>query len=179
MNVQDIIGTALIEYDTAKPTIDYLLKHTGLEGEKTNSDQKRTVFRFFDKTTNKMILETEVEILAVYYDRLRVWSWAWSQTGLRNSENYWAKEILKYALTLESTLSYIKLVLTTSRGTIKDTTQIDINLAIGASIIKQPYIYPFYDQIEDGTLVYYFILLNKPELDKLSKTIVNEEETTD
>lgn len=174
MNVQDIISKALIEYDTTKPTIDYLIKRTGIEGEKTNSDQKRTIFRFFDKTSEEMILETEVEILAVYYDKLHVWSWAWSQTGLSNSENYLAKEILRYALTLESAFSYIKSVLTTSRGILKDITQIDINLAIGASIIKQPYIYPFYDQIENSTLIYYFILLNKSELDKLNKKLENE-----
>ena len=171
MNVQDIISKALVEYDTAMPTIDYLVKQTGLEGDKTGSDQKRSIFRFFDKTTNAMVLETEVEILAVYYDKLNIFSWSWSQAGLRNSENYLAKEILRYALTLESALSYMKSVLTTSRGTIKDVTQIDINLAIGASIIKQPYIYPFYDQIEAGTLVYYFILLNRAELDDLSRRI--------
>ena len=74
---------------------------------------------------------------------IKVWSWAWSQPGLTNSENYLAKEILLYALKLGSDLSYIKSILTTSRGVIKDITQIDINLAIGSSIIKQPYIYPY------------------------------------
>lgn len=174
MNVPDIISKALIEYDTVRPTIGYLIKQTNLEGNKTNSDQKRTVFRFFDRKNNELILETEVEILAVYYDKLKIWSWAWSQTGLKNSENYLAKEILRYALTLESDLSYIKSVLTTSRGIIRDVTQVDINLAIGSSIIKQPYIYPFQYHIENDLLVYYFILLNKNDIDKLGKKLVEE-----
>lgn len=173
MNVQHIISKSLIEYDIALPTIRYLLKKTHLEGFKTSNDSQRTKFKFIDKETDKIILDTEVEVLAVYYDKLKVWSWAWSQTGLTNAENYLAKEILLYSLKLESDLSYIKSILTTSRGVIKDTTQIDVNLAIGSSIIKQPYIYPFIYTIDDSHLVYYFILLNKSDLDKLSQDMSN------
>lgn len=173
MNVQDIISKALIQYDSGQPVVRYLKKNTYYGGIKTNNDYQRTIFTFTDKKTEKIILETEVEILAIYYDKLRVWSWAWSQPGLTNSENYLAKEILLYALKLGSDLSYIKSILTTSRGVIKDPTQNDINLAIGSSIIKQPYIYPFVFPVENNNLVYYFILLNKEELDKLNDSIKN------
>ena len=178
MNVQDIISKALIEYDAAQPVIRYLIKNSHYEGFKTNNDWQRTKFKFIDKNTDEIIIETEVEILAVYYDKLKVYSWAWSQTGLTNSENYLAKEILLYALKIGSELSYIKSILTTSRGSIKDVTQVDINLAIGSYIIKQPYIYPFVYSIEGSHLIYYFILLNKTELDKLSQT-VNEKTEND
>lgn len=174
MNVQDIIGNALVQYDSAQPLIRYLKKYTYYGGVKTNNDYQRTIFTFTDKKTEEIIIETEVEVLAIYYDKHRVWSWAWSQTGLTNAENYMAKEILLYALKLGSELSYIKSLLTTSRGVIKDLTQLDINLAIGASIIKQPYIYPFVFPIENSYLVYYFILLNKDDLDKLNEKIKNE-----
>ena len=175
MDVQSIISNALVEYDTAQPLIRYLLSKTRLEGVKTSTDIERTRFKFIDKGTNKVILDTEVETLAVFYDKLKVYSWAWSQTGLTNAENYLAKEILLYALKLESDLSYIKSILTTSRGLIKDANQIDINLAIGSSIIKQPYIYPFVYPIESNHLVYYFILLNKTDLDKLKREVVTPE----
>lgn len=171
MNVQDIIKKALIEYDIAQPVIKYLKEYTYYGGNKTNNDYQRTIFKFTDKETGKIILETEVEILAIYYDKLQIWSWAWAQTGLTNSENYLAKEILLYSLKLGSELSYIKSILTTSRGVVKDVTQIDINLAIGSSIIKQPYVYPFVFPIENNYLVYYFVLLNKEELDKLGESI--------
>ncbi|XWV26119.1 hypothetical protein QJ857_gp0961 [Tupanvirus soda lake] len=171
MNVQDIISKALIYYDSAQPVIRYLKKYTHNDGKKTNNDNQRSIFIFREKGTEKVILETEVEILAIYYDKHKFWSWAWSQVGLINSENYLAKEILLYALKLGSDLSYIKSILTTSRGVIKDTTQIDINLAIGSSIIKQPYIFPFVFPIENNNLVYFFILLNKEELDKLAEKI--------
>ena len=171
MSVQSIISNALIGYDTAQPLIRYLLKNTYLEGNKTNTDSERTTFKFIDNKTNKIILETEVEILAVFYDKLNVWSWAWSQTGLFNSENYLSKEILLYALKLGSDLSYIKSILTKSRGIITDHNQIDVNLAIGTSIIKQPYVYPFIYSIDNNHLIYYFILLNKEDLDKLAERL--------
>lgn len=173
MNVQHIISEALIEYDTAKPVIRYLQKNARFEGETSESDTTRTKFKFIDKMTNDVIVDTEVEILAIFYDKLNVWSWAWSQTGLRNAENYLSKEILLYALKLDPDLSYLKSLLTTSRGIIKDLTQIDINLALGSSIIKQPYIYPYIHRIEDNNLIYYIILLNKNVLNKL-KTKISE-----
>lgn len=174
MNVQHIISEALIEYDNAMTVIRYLLKNTRYEGTKTNIDSQRTKFKFIDIRTGEVVLDTEVEILAVFYDKLSVWSWAWSLTGLTNAENYFSKEILLYALKIGSELSYIKSILTTSRGIIKDLTQVDINLAIGSSIIKQPYIYPYIYPIDNGNLIYYSILLNKTELDKLHEKLSNE-----
>lgn len=178
MNVQHIISKALIEYDTAQPVIRYLVKNArNIKGNKTNNDFERTNFEFIDEN-GEVVLKTEVEILAVFYDKLNIWSWGWSQTGLTNAENYLSKEILLYALKLGSDLSYIKSILTTSRGVIKDITQIDINLAISSSIIKQPYIYPFIYPIENNLLVYYFILLNKTDLDKLAQQISNNTDVT-
>jgi len=172
MNIQHIIQKALIEYDTVQPVIRYLLEpNKHLKGVKTTVDTERTTFQFIDRDTNEVILDTEVEILAIFYDKYNVWSWAWSHIGLINSENYLSKEILIYALKLGSDMSYLKSILTTSRGIIKDTTQIDINLALGASIIKQPYIYPYIYNIENNNLIYYFILLNQDELQKLQKKL--------
>lgn len=175
MNVKHIISESLSEYDAASPIIRYLLNQTYIEGNKTTTDFQRTKFKFIHNDTKEVILDTEVETLAVFYDKLNVWSWAWSQTGLTNAENYLAKEILLYALNLGSELSYIKSILTTSRGVIKDLTQLDINLAIGASIIKHPYIYPFIYSIQNNNLIYYFILLNKEQLDVLNKKLSNGE----
>ena len=174
MNVENVIQDALIHYDNAQPVIRYLLRNTGLVTIRTTNDTQRTTFQFTDKESKKTLFETEVEILAVFYDKLNIWSWAWSQVGLYNSENYLAKEMLLHALKLGSELSYIKSIITTSRGILKDSVQIDINLAIGSSIIKQPYIYPYIYSINENSLVYYFILLNKPELEKLNKKLESQ-----
>lgn len=171
MNIQDIISKALIFYDSGQPLIRYLKKNAYNDGEKTDNDYKRTIFTFIDIATEEVLIETEVELLAIYYDKHKVWSWAWSQPELFNSENYLSKEILLYALKLDSELSYLKSIITTSRGVIKDPTQVDINLALGSSIIKQPYIYPFVYPVDEYNLIYYFILLNKDALDKLAVKI--------
>lgn len=177
MNLQHVISEALVEYDAARPVIRYLQKNTDFDGVKSTNDTVRTKFKFSDKNTNEVIVDTEVETLAIFYDKLDVWSWAWSQTGLTNAENELSKKILMYALKLDPDLSYLKSILTTSRGPIYDVTQIDINLAIASSIIKQPYIYPYIHRVEDQNLIYYIILLNKEELDKLKNKIKNSKES--
>lgn len=177
MNVSDIIGNALIEYDRAIPVIKYLIKNTDPSITKSKSDRVRSSIKFIDNKTNEIVIDTEVEILAIYYTKLKIWSWSWSIVGLINSQNYLAKEILLYALKLGTELSYIKSILTTSRGVIEDITQIDINLAIGASIIKIPYIYPIYYKLGDDLLIYYMILLNKNDLDALHEKIVRQQKT--
>ena len=169
MSVQHIINEALIEYDTVEPVISYL-KKTIIQGIKTTSDTERSRFKFVNEN-GEVLLDTEVELLAVFYDKFNIWSWAWSLTGPTNAENYLSKEILLYALKLGSDMAYIKSILTTSRGVIKDITQIDINLAISSSIIKQPYVLPFIYTINDSNLIYYFILLNKADLEQIGKKI--------
>jgi hypothetical protein len=174
MNNQHIIYNALIEYDTVQPVIRYLLKHTKLIATKTHTDTKRTIFKFVDNTTNEVVLETEVEILGIFYDKLNIWSWSWSIPDLMHSENYLSKEILIYALKLGFDLANVKSILTTSRGTITDRTQVDINVALGAYIIKQPYVYPYIYKINNYNLIYYVILLNRTDLAKLSEKIIKK-----
>lgn len=171
MTVQHIINQSLIQYDEAKPVINYLLNKTYVQSTRFGDDFHRTIFKFMDKETDEVLLETEVETMSVYYDKLKVWSWSWSQVGLTNAENYLSKEILLYALKLESDLSYIKSILTTSRGVIGDLMQIDINLAIGSNIIKKPYIFPYVYEINGFHLIYYFILLDVDKLDEIKETI--------
>lgn len=170
MNVADIISNALIEYDTARPVINFLQK-THTEGFKTSNDWQRTNIRFMDPETKELIVDTETEVLAIYYDKFNVWSWAWSHIGLTNAENYLSKETLLYSLKLGSELAYLKSIITTSRSVIKNTIQLEINLAIASSIIKQPYIYPYVYTFKDHKLTYYYILLNKLDLTKLNDKI--------
>lgn len=169
MDVQDIISNALTYYDSAHYTIKYLLKKTRLDIKKTQNDQVRSVYKFYDLVTNKLILETEVEIMAIYYDKRNIWSWAWGHIGLYNSENYLSKEMLLYSLNRGSELAYIKSIINTSRGVI-DPMQVDINLAIGCSLIKNKYVYPYIYNYDNYNLIYYIILLDQEKLEKLEKS---------
>lgn len=170
MNVPHMLKESLIELDRAKPVIKYLQKNAKLTLESFDNDYQRRKFFFRDKN-NRLILETEIEILAIYYKKLKVWCWAWSQPTLKNSQNYLSKEILLYGLKLEPSLSYIKSILTVSRGVIKDEIQIDINLAIASSIIKQPYVYTYTFPVEDSSLVFYVVMLNRTDLDILKNKL--------
>lgn len=174
MDVQHIISKALIDYDTVQPVIKYLLDNCVVPptADRASDGSRRTKFTFNDKVTGDVVLETEIETFAIYYDKYKVWSWAWSHPGLYLVENSLARDILIHALSLEVDLSYIKSILTTSRGQLKDPIQIDINLAIGASFTKQPFIYPYKYQIEDSYLIYYTVLLNRPVLDKMAKKLI-------
>ncbi len=169
MNVPDIISNALTEYDSVKPTIRYLTKNTIPEIKFPTNAIERTKIAFVTNSEPKQtILETEVELLAVYYDKYQLWAWAWSLSGLNNSTIYLSKKLLIYALDLGADLTYIKSILTTSRGVIKDNIQVDVNLALGSTFIKQPYIYPFITPLgETHNLTYYFILLDHVALQKI------------
>lgn len=169
MNTPSIIRDALDEYDAATNIIIplYSMDHEIINA---TNDHQRSRIIFKDQKTGA-VLDTEFEILAMFYEKLNVWSWAWSQPGLYNSENYLAKEILRYSLELGSEMTYIKLLLSTSRGIIHDRMQIDINLAVSSSFIKQPYIYEYHYMIEGHSLSYYFILLDKEGIKKFYEKI--------
>ena len=62
MSVSDIISKALIEYDKATPTIDYLLENTYFKGHKTNNDTQRSTFEFYHKDTREKMFVTEIEV---------------------------------------------------------------------------------------------------------------------
>lgn len=179
MSTHDIIAKALIYYDSKQPFIRYLKRRAAYTVNKTSSDMKRSWISFQDRKTGETVVETEMEILGIYYSKHKVWSWAWSHPGLYNSENYLAKEILRYSLDLGPELAYIKSVLTTSRGIVKDSVQLDINLAIGTSVIKQPYIYPYVWPVGDHVLVYYLVLLNQKSLDKFFEEFKQSADASD
>lgn len=171
MNVHHFIRNSLVELDETKGVIRYLLENTYAKTTRTDRDTARTVFRFHDSGSDEFILETDVEILAVYYDKYGLWTWAWSMIGLYKSEYLLSRDALVYALGLGIDLAYIKAILTTSRGIISDTTQIDINLAIASAVTKKHYIYPYIITVDNNYLIYYFTLINVAELDALKKRL--------
>ena len=161
MNIQYIITKSLLDYDEKAPVIKFLTKESKkIDPLRKNSDTERNNIRFYDENQN-LLLETDYEVLGIYYDKLHVWSWAWSHTALNNAETYLSREVLNHALKWGSEMSYLKSMLTSSRSVVRERTQLDIHLALGSTIIKQPYIYPYVYKIGDAKLIYYLILLNR------------------
>jgi hypothetical protein len=109
--------------------------------------------------------QTEYELLGVYSEKNRIWSWSWGIAVKSIADNYLARKLIKYAVDLEQDRGYMKFLLTTARGIIQDTTQIDINLAVASYILKQPYIYEHKLNIGtdgvDNIIRYYMIMVEK------------------
>jgi len=186
MSIENIIEKSLQEYDSAKYVIKYLIQNTDLEIIDRKKETERIIYKFIHKETREVVIESETELLAVYYDKFRIWCWAWSMAGLLNSRNFLSKEILIYALKLGAEMSYLKSIFTTSRGIINDLAQIDINLALCVGIMKQPYIFAHKKDIQNisdetittdteiNYLYQYIILLNREDLDNLGKKLLTE-----
>lgn len=171
MNSAYVVTRFLEEYDMTRSTIRYLLQNTYQQSVPSKHDMDRRILKFYHIKTDELVLETETEIMAVYYTRYGVWTWAWSIIGLLDAEYFLSREILLYALKLDVDLAYIKRILTTSRGVIKNDTQIDINLAVSAGITKKPYIFPIVTKVEGYYLIYYMILIDTAKLDALKATL--------
>lgn len=171
MDVQHIIQEALIEYDQTKPTMHYLLKNMQIILEKNENDLQRDVIKFINKDTNKLEFTSDTEIIGLYYEKLKIWSWGWSLAGRKTSEYYLSKEILIYALSMGPELAYIKSLLTTSRGIINDPTQIDINLAISLSIIKKPYVLQYVYKVGNDNIIIYYIILDVKKMEEIKNSL--------
>jgi len=171
MDIPHIIMEALEKYDAATEVVERLSQNTYLIINKSENDLERSSFIFMDRQENHVILETEVEILAVYYSKYQLWNWAWAHPALTSSENYLSREILKYALRLGPEMAYIKNILVMSRGIIDSIWQIDINLAICADILKKYYIYQYQVKIGQDILIYYFVLLDDSKIEEFRKNM--------
>jgi len=150
MNQYDIIANSLIDFDTTQDVVAELEEKMTLLPNFTSSDFKRSSFKFIDEASGNVVVETDVEVLAMYSA---------------------SQDLLKYALGLQPELSHIKSILTTSKGLINDPIQIGINLAISSSYLKQPYIYRRDTVIGSDILYTYYILFNKEKLDNLKQKI--------
>lgn len=162
-----VIADALLAYDKVQTVIRHLKATTNIESIPSDSDLKRGKMIFRDKKTNKVVLESEVEMMGAYYDGHNVFIWSWAQAHLRRPYIYLTKKALQYALDLEPNKVYLRSILSLSRGAVSHPIQVDINIAICAYLIKQPYIMPLFTRVGEYTLVRYVILLNKKDLQEM------------
>lgn len=167
MNPHNIIINSLIEYDKRQEVIQYLKNNCKCEVTYTKNEFEKSIFTFIHHDTDEIILKTEVESVGSFYEKYNVWHWAWTSPILLNSQNNLSKKIIKYAIDLPPEMSYIRSILITSKGIVKDWFQIDINLAISGFIVKQPYIYVLSNFDGEYHSYHFYFLLNKEELDKI------------
>lgn len=173
MDVKYIISKSLQDHDAVTEVIRYLKNKNIVKLIPKKRKNDRDLWTFIDIATNEVILETEVEYLSAYNTKLKIWCWAWSIPVLSSIDIHLSKEMLLYALKLGPESSYLKTILITSRGTIVDSIQLDIHVALASYILKQPYIYSYELEIENYNLVHYYIMLNIADIKKLHDKIIN------
>ena len=171
MDINYIIFKSLQDYDSTFELMNHLHKNAKLEPKEKTNSAERDLWTFYDMNTGEVILKTEVEILGIYHNKFKIWCWAWSIPVLSTLDTFLSKEMLLYALKIGPEFAYLKSILTTSRGSIDDPTQVDIHVALASYILKQPYIYEYKQKVEDYVVTRYYILLNIEGLNKILKKI--------
>lgn len=178
MDVSTVIQDALIKYDKTVRVIKYLLTYCKVTYKQSGLETKRSTLTFTNASDDKdIVLETEIELMGIFYDKYNVWSWGWVQPGILKPEIYLVKEILIHALDMELELSDIRQLLVSPRAVFSDKMQLDICLAIAGSVIKHCHIFPYKVTEIDGKykLFNYYAMLNEDGLDKLRKRIEQED----
>ena len=169
----NILEQALLVHDTARPIIDYLRVRTWRK-TKHSTDGSRSVISFHDTKTNELIFESEYETYGVYHSGHGVWAWAWAIPGNISANNSLMAKVLNHVISSSTVDYYAKSVLSTSRGLATDITQIDINIALGSYMLKNPYIYPLNESLTDGILTHYIILLDVDKINELEEKYSKE-----
>ena len=171
MNDSDIIKMSLKNYDNASDIMKKILKVYNVTVVWTNITTRNKVI-FTDKITKKTVFEGEVEKIGHYYDKFKIWCWAWSNYANTQSENDMARLVMVKAISFPSESLHLRAMLTTSRYIIQHTVQIDIILALFSEISKHNYIFPVILKLSDGNnFVTYYVISDNDLISNFAKTI--------
>jgi hypothetical protein len=177
MDVSEVIQQALIEYDKTSSVIKYLTEKSVIDYQRAKSDNQRSKLIFRNKEDEKeILLETEVELVGIFYDKYNFWSFSWAIPGLLASEFYLVKKVLIYALGLGIDLLDIRNLLISARSIITDENQLDLILAITGAVTKHHHVFRFTQgTVEDKFHIFSdFLLLNEEGIKELSKKLISK-----
>lgn len=115
-------------------------------GDKSiKGDISRRYIAMYDKN-KKEIYKSRYEIIGIYENTSKTWSWAWSIPKLKKNITYISRQILNYGLDLdvsEQNSLFLKSELITGRFRITSDIQLDLHASIASYISKQPIVYKF------------------------------------
>ena len=134
----------------------------------------------YDSNKNE-ILSSRYEIIGVYNNKSRTWTWAWSVPRFRKNTTHIARKIITYGMDLDPESRFLKTELITSRFRITNPVQLDIHAAVASYLSRQYIVYKYVSYISftadiDGLVditnvpkdnadeytVYYMFLLDRP-----------------
>jgi hypothetical protein len=138
-----LIKNSLEYYDNCQPFIQKLINKINYIKIITRNDINDE-FIFYDDD-NKQIFRSKIETISIFIPHSKTWKWAWSNPFSKYKNTLISREILNYALTLNSENDlFLKLILLNSKIIIKNDYQLDIYLAIFAFLSKKPFIMRIY-----------------------------------
>jgi len=139
----DTLKSSLEYYDSFQPKVIEILSKTEYILFKDNKNITDEII-FFDKNKKK-ILQSAYEYLAVYVPSSNTWKWAWSLPTSKKKSNFISRKILEYAFNLEQENDFLlKTTLINSKIQITNQLQLDLYVALSASLSKKPFILKTY-----------------------------------
>jgi hypothetical protein len=138
------VSKALEYYDSNKEKYRGLFKHVDtIEFVPREDGTKYDQIVMYDKN-NKLLYRIPYEIIGIYNNLSKTWAWAWSWSSLKKISTTTSRKILNYAFDLDPMkYHFLKTELTTSRFRINTEVQLDIHVALGSYLSKNPIIMEF------------------------------------
>ncbi len=140
---ETFIKNALEYYDKFQININNIVENTDYLKWNTNAGNSEGLneVSFYDKN-KKLILTSRYEFMGIFIPNTNTWKWAWAIPSLYKNSTYISRQILNYAFDLDFKNDYLlRAGLINSTIKIYDEIQLDIHVAIGASLSKKPFIY--------------------------------------
>lgn len=144
MDNVNFVSKALEYYDSNKEKYRGLFKNVvNIEFVPREDGTKYDQIVMYDKD-NKLLYRIPYEIIGIYNNLSKTWAWAWSWSSLKKISTTTSRKILNYAFDLDpDKYHFLKTELTTSRFRINTEIQLDIHVALGSYLSKNPIIMEF------------------------------------
>ena len=156
MNIESLSQTikmALEKYDNINNKYNKYIDNTNFKIEVTSPN----ITFYFDDYNQ----EFDYEILGYYDNQNKIWIWSWLIGEFESYKTETSRQLLEYGLKLEPRTNtddhyYIKSLLVNSRIQIQESIQLEINLAIYSSLMREKikFIFPRKKIIDETNKTY-------------------------
>ena len=162
MNVESLSQTiklAIEKYDNICKKYNKYIKNTNV----SIINDEKFIFKFDDYED-----EFDCEFLGYFDNQNLIWIYSWVLTNIDSIKTKISRELLEYGLKLEPSSNtdehfMIKSLLVNSRIQIEESIQLDINLALYTSLLRDKikFIYPrkvLLDEFNENFITYYYLI---------------------
>lgn len=143
----NLISDSLEYYDSnTEKYSDFFKKVKYVKFIDAIKDMDHNVIYMYDNNENEL-LRSRYEIIGVYNNKSKTWTWAWSIPRFRKNTTHIARKIINYGMDLDPEFRFLKTELITSRFRITSSIQLDIHAAIASYLSRQYIVYKYVSYI--------------------------------